>query len=1321
MGNASKRKSAEIDAVRLSLASAADVLAWSHGEVTSPATCTPRTGRPVRGGLFCESIFGPVRDWRCQCGRHAGVRARNTTCPDCGTTILHRRARRQRMGHIDLAAPVVHVWFRKARPSPLATLLGVAPGQVEKVVLGQADLVLWAGDAPVAVGQVISLERSRELQARFGAGFKAGTGAEAIRHLLGGIDLEATARRLRARLSTADPALVRRLVRRLRVVEALRRSGGIERLVLERIPVIPPTLRPMVRLASGKFATSELNDLYSRVIRRNSRLKRLLELDAPASILRQEKRLLQLAVDALFDNQRSPRRVLGALGRPARSLSDLLGGKHGRFRANLLGKRVDYSARAVIVVGPELQLHQVGLPRSIALTLYEPFLVRQLLRHGHARTVRKGQQVLHELAHPALLERTARLIVRELGHSLALEHAGRVFEADHLHVAELDRPRALRNARDIVKEFGSPAARRRRAHLFQEFGPGELVERATRVLREQGPAAARRWVLRMLRARQERVWALVEETTRHHPVLLNRAPTLHRMGIQAFEPVLIEGNAIRLHPLVCKAFNADFDGDQMAVHLPLSLEARVEASVLMMAPYNLFNPASGQLIVAPSQDIVMGCHYLTTALPRPGEVEVRPEPSPQASELAGGRSTVPPPAQFTPPATTGGEGAVFGSAAEVRLAHALGKVGTHARIRLRLEEGRRVVEEGREDEPATPGAGRRIDTTVGRALFDDLLPPQLPFHNLPLTARRLSRLLAECHGRLGPRATLELLEGIKRAGFAAATRSGLSFATDDLPRPADKGAILEATRKKVEGLRAAYRSGNLGSDEYALRLLDLWSQAHKRVTARLLPDLRQDTRNGRPYLNPLFVQVDSGARGNLDQLRQLAGMRGLMASVSGRVIERSITASLREGLPSWDYFLSAHGARKGLTDKGVRTAEAGYLTRKLIDAAQRVVVTAPSCFTPRGIAKRGRGAALAALIQGRVSREAIRNAGGDVIVHQNGLISPEQARQIGSLGLTEVWVRSPLTCEAAAGVCRLCYGLDLGTGRLVEEGTAVGVVAAQSIGEPGTQLTLHTFRLGGLAGKDIVNDLERVTRLLEASSPADRAVLAPRSGVLSVSGEGEATTAVIEGTGGDASVPLAGKALVVRAGERVEAGARLTAGEADPVELLGLAGVDAVQEHLLSEVRGVYRRHGLEIDDRHFEVILARLLGFVRVQDAGDTELLPGQVLERGAFQAVSRRAQMGGGRPATGQAHLLGLTRVAEGAGGFLAAASFQRAVAVLAEAALAGRVDTLAGLKENVMLGQLIPAGTGQRRLREAEVRERVGQPFKADGRGAASGSKA
>jgi DNA-directed RNA polymerase subunit beta' len=1015
-----------------------------------------------------------------------------------------------------------------------------------------------------------------------------------------------------------------------------------------------------------------------------------------------------------------------------KSLTDLLTGKHGRFRSSLLGKRVDYSARAVIVAGPELQVHQCGLPRAIALKLYEPFLIKRLMDLGYARTIKKGRDVLAEIDHPGWLGRMARDIVHELGHALAVQHAERVLgqTGAPVPVPGFDRDRARCNAEAILAEWGTPKMLKRSADVLQELGPVAVIQEAQATLKNEGPAAAHRWVRAVLQRHQDLVWTLLEEISRHHPVLLNRAPTLHRLGIQAFEPVLIEGKALRLHPLVCKGFNADFDGDQMAIHLPLSIEAQVEATVLMMSTNNLFSPANGQPVLGPSLDIVLGCAYLTVALPEdaPGSRVAEHELSRSVRRR---KPQTPPPAQFTPPVTTHGQGTTFASPAEVHLAHALGKVGTHARIRVRLPIARMVVGEVTTDEgttikewPRTPDG--LVQTTVGRVLFNGALPAGLPFYDLPLDGKRLGRVLADCHERLGPRTTLELADRLKQVGFEAATRSGLSFATDDLPLPRDKEAAIEAAEKAVERLQANYRNGNLSAEEYGARLLQLWADAQKQLTERLMPDLKHDRRNGRPYLNPIYLMAESGARGNRDQIRQLAAMRGLMASVSGRVIERAVVASLREGLPSWDYFLSAHGARKGMTDKGVRTAETGYLTRKLIDVTQHVVVTMHDCSTLLGIDKRAPAPGekglppLRALLRGRVSRQTLTDARGEVIVRENEVIGADGAARLEAMGVAAVEVRSPLTCRAPHGVCQRCYGLDLTTGREAEVGLAVGIVAAQSIGEPGTQLALRTFHIGGVAGQDIVNDLERVTRLLDASKPIDPAVLAPVSGRVRLARpgteEGPTRTLTIQplDSGGKPlgaetalGVPV-WKGLRVADGDRVDAGAPLTSGAIDLHELLAYAGPDAVQDHLLREVQGVYRYHALEIDDRHFEVVLAQMLRKVRVDSPGDTDLLPDQFVDRLAFQALVGDLARQGRRVPTCKPCLLGITKAAIQADSFIAAASFQETTRILAEAALAGRADPLTGLKESVILGLRIPAGTGLRTLQQACVREKNPRPL-------------
>jgi DNA-directed RNA polymerase subunit beta' len=1258
------------DVARLRLAGPEQILSWSS----------------VPGGLFCETIFGPLHEWRCRCSQLAGPSRRDQRCGKCGSPVLRRRGRRRQMGHIDLAAPVVHIWFLKARPAPLAILLDVKPGQLEQVLLGHAWIVSSSNLDALQAGRVVTQQRLDKLRSRKGSRIVAGTGCEAIEAALRTIDLDALSQQLREQqadlLRQGATAEKRRqaVLRRLRLVEALRASGvRPEWMILRRLPVVGPALRPIVRLDSGKHASSELNDLYLQVIRRNNLLRELQAEAAPAGILRDAHLRLQQAVDSLLDNRRSQRPFLGPRRQPIRSLSDVLSGKQGRFRGNLLGKRVDYSARSVIIVGPDLGLHQVGLPRVIALRLFEPALLGHLRRAGWISTLKRGRQLLQELAYPELLVDTARVIVRELARQQELQHARLL--AEEKDEADPQRAALRAEAKQLVKENDTAEMRSRGRAILDDLPTPESVESVRDCLRRQGRKAAREMVHRLLEGRQARLWELVRQIIAGHPVLLNRAPTLHRMGIQAFEPVLVEGKAIRLHPLVCKAFNADFDGDQMAVHLPLSEQAITEALAMLTPANNLFNPANGSPIVTPSQDIVLGCYYLTALL---GEAGASGEPVPAAPGL-------PAPVDFTPPTTDHGGGRAFSSSDEVRLAHELGKVGTHARIRFRLPPGR-MVDAGDEQTGPVKPARRLIDTSVGRVLFNDLLPEGMPFYNLTLTGKWLSRILAVCHRKLGSRATVELIDRLKRAGFQAATRSGVSFATDDVPRPRDKPAVLEEARNKASGLRGAFESGNLDETQYAAEVLELWAVAHKQATARLLPDLASDTRGGKPYLNPLFVMADSGARGSIDQIRQLAGLRGLMASVSGRVIEQPITASLREGLSSSDYFVSAYGGRKGLTDKGVRTAEAGYLMRKLVDAAQMVIVTEADCGTVRGVVKRAPGA-LGARVRGRVSLEEVRDESGQVVVEENELISPGQARRLSEMQVETLRVRSPLTCQAPRGVCQRCYGIDLSSGRLAAIGAAVGVVAAQSIGEPGTQLTLHTFRLGGVAGKDIVNDLEKVTRLLEVSRPAQPALLSPRSGVIRlVTYEPGEEVPTCWGRWLDENGRLSGRALLVVDGQAVAAGSPLTEGDVDLPRLLALAGPEVVGDFILERVRQIYRQHGLEIDDRHFEVILARMLSSVTILDGGDTGLLPGQVIEHAVLQSINR--QLGPNqRRATARPCLRGVSAAAGRATGFLAAASFQHAVKVLTEAALEGRIDRLAGLKENVILGRLIPAGTGLR----------------------------
>ena len=924
-------------AVKISLAKPNDIRSWSYGEVKKPETINYRTYRPERDGLFCEKIFGPEKDWECACGKYRGMKYKGMTCDRCGVKITHSRVRRKRMGHIDLAAPVVHIWFFKAASSRLAALLAMKATSLEKVIYFQDYVVVDSGDTPLEVGKLLTEEEYRNAREEYPVGsFSADMGAEAIRKLLQNLDLVRLSEGLRLELAeTKSKQKKKDIINRLKLVEALRDSDNKpEWMVLDAIPVIPPDLRPLVLLESGTFATSDLNDLYRRIINRNNRLKKLVDLNAPEVIIRNEKRMLQQSVDALFDNGRCKRPVLGSSNRALKSLTDMIKGKQGRFRENLLGKRVDYSARSVIVVGPNLRLHQCGLPKKIALELFQPFIIRRLKELGHADTIKSAKK--------------------------------------------------------------------------------------------------------MLERKDEEVWDILEEVIQNHPVLLNRAPTLHRMGIQAFEPILVEGNAIKLHPLVCRGFNADFDGDQMAVHLPLSLEAQVEAHTLMLSTNNIFSPANGQPIISPSQDVVMGCYYIT--LSQPGMK---------------------------------GEGMIFSSCEEVLLAFASSdKVGErivdlHAQIKVRMSKGRWLKTDPKVRE------GVLFETTPGRIMFNDILPEGMPFYNEPLKSGGLATVISDCHEYKGRRETIDLLDKLMELGFKESTHSGLSFATDDLITPTAKQKIIEAAEKKVAQKQDQYMNGIITEVERYNQVLDAWTHAREEITKQMMVELENDTRQSW-YVNPIFLMANSGARGGVEQIRQLAGMRGLMAKPSGKIIETPIKANFREGLSVLEYFSSTHGARKGLADTALKTADSGYLTRKLADVAQNVVVTKDDCGTTQGITKaviyRGEKVevSLADLIKGRISRVNIVNPITDeVIVRENELITGEIARKIEDLGLEKIQIRSPMTCEAELGVCRKCYGMDLSTSREVEEGLAVGIIAAQSIGEPGTQLTMRTFHIGGVAARDV--------------------------------------------------------------------------------------------------------------------------------------------------------------------------------------------------------------------------------------------------------------
>src|ERR1700677_3467472 len=919
--------------VRIQLASPNDIRSWSFGEVKKPETINYRTYRAEKDGLFCERIFGPERDWECSCGKYKGTKYKGIICGRCGGKVTHSRVRRKRMGHINLAAPIVHIWFFKALPSRLGALLDMKTSDIEKIVYFQDYVVTDPGKTPLKKKQLLTEDEYRAAYEKYQDEFEAEMGAEAIKKLLGLLDLNVEADKIRRDIEkTNSKQKIKDLTKRLKMVEAIRGSQNkSEWMVMDVIPVIPPDLRPLVLLESGNFATSDLNDLYRRIINRNNRLKKLVDLNAPEVIIRNEKRMLQQAVDALFDNGRCRRPVLGSSNRPLKSLTDMIKGKQGRFRENLLGKRVDYSARSVIVVGPELKLHQCGLPKKIALELFQPFVIRRLKDLNHADTIKSAK--------------------------------------------------------------------------------------------------------RMLERRDEEVWDILDEVITNHPVLLNRAPTLHRMGIQAFEPVLIEGNAIKIHPLVCKGFNADFDGDQMAVHLPLSIEAQVEATTLMMSTNNIFSPANGQPIISASQDIVMGCAYLT--LKRPDRL---------------------------------GEGMIFTSPAEVFMALAQGKVIRHAIIKVRLAKDKTVKGEGAEDYKPS----KLISTTVGRVMFNDVLQPQMAFYNITMKGRDLANVISDCYQLLGRKATIELLDNMKELGFHQAPESGMSFAASDLKTPPNKDKCMGEAEGAVLKQQKLFERGIITNQERYNQVLDTWTHARALITQSMMHELEHDYRDNGHYVNPLFLMANSGARGGVEQMRQLAGMRGLMAKPSGEIIETPIKANFREGLTVLEYFSSTHGARKGLADTALKTADSGYLTRKLADICQNMVITTHDCGTTQGITRgvvyRGEKVevSLADAIRGRVSRTNIVNPITDeVIVREDDLVTIDIARKIEDLGLEKIQVRSPMTCEATLGICRLCYGMDLSTGNLVEEGLAAGIIAAQSIGEPGTQLTMRTFHIGGAASIDV--------------------------------------------------------------------------------------------------------------------------------------------------------------------------------------------------------------------------------------------------------------
>jgi DNA-directed RNA polymerase subunit beta' len=1386
--------------VKISLAGPNDIRSWSFGEVRKPETINYRTYRPEKDGLFCERIFGPERDWECACGKYKGTKFKGIICDRCGVKVTHSRVRRKRMGHINLAAPVVHIWFFKAIPNRLGNLLAMKTADLEKIIYFQEYVVTDPGQTPLKVGQLFTEEDFRDATNKYGKAFKAAMGAEAIRALLENLDLEEVSSQLtQAIIKTNSKQKIKDLTKRLKIVNQVKNSKNKPHwMVMEVIPVIPPDLRPLVLLERDNFATSDLNDLYRRIINRNNRLKKLMDLNAPEVIIRNEKRMLQQAVDSLMDNGRCRRSVLGSNNRPLKSLTDMIKGKQGRFRENLLGKRVDYSARSVIVVGPDLKLYQCGLPKKIALELYQPFIIRKLKQHGLADTIKSAK--------------------------------------------------------------------------------------------------------RMIERRDDQVWDILEEVIHQHPVLLNRAPTLHRMGVQAFEPVLVEGNAIMLHPLACRGFNADFDGDQMAVHLPLSVEAQAETYILMMTTSNIFSPANGSPMVGPSQDMVMGNYYLTY-------LETRNEP--KTEELR-----------------------VFRDTHEAIMAYDTGKIDLHTKIRVRIDTNRVINDSGHVQN------AKIIETTVGRCIFNDILPEQMPFYNVTMSQKMLSRVISNCFEITGSAQTIDLLDRIKDLGFKHATLAGLSFGITDLKIPERKSEIIEETEKRVNKIHKNYNDGVLTEGERYNQVIDAWTNARVEVTNEMMLGFKRDVKkDGTPYLNPIYLMSDSGARGSVDQIQQLAGMRALMAKPSGEIIETPIKSNFREGLTVLEYFSSTHGARKGLADTALKTANSGYLTRKLIDVAQNVIVIERDCQTLQGITKgtvsRGEqvNIPLSQLIIGRTARDNIRNPITDeMIVRENEVITPEAAAKIEALGLDTIRVRSALTCDSPFGVCAKCYGWDMSTGQLVEQGSSVGIVAAQSIGEPGTQLTLRTFHTGGVAerailereqrathsgkvqyrdinaveieqeegntvtvalkrngeiaifdakdreldrfkvpygavvlvndgrkvkvgaslfrwdphrtpilaevaglirfvdiivgetigieeerkgqagkpvviehkgdkhpqiiienkdGKildvhylpagarievvegqqvqagqllahqpratggtqDITGGLPRVTEVFEARKPKDPAAMAEISGRVELRSDkrkGKMTIIIRSESGMEKEhhVPR-DRHLNVHTGDFAEAGDALTDGPLVPHDILRIKGEEALQRYLTTEIQNVYRSQNVNINDKHIEIICSQMMRKVEIESVGDSQFLPGEVVDKFVFKkeneklmqsikitdagdakdvkvdqivdkkelaAINEKIESIGGKgaaghkakPATANTLLLGITKASLWSESFIAAASFQETTKVLTEASLAGKTDELHGLKENVILGHLIPAGTAFKPHLDIKVKHLVEAPL-------------
>lgn len=1175
--------------MKIGLASPDKIRSWSFGEVKKPETINYRTLKPEKDGLFCERIFGPTKDWECHCGKYKRVRYKGVVCDRCGVEVTRAKVRRERMGHIELAAPVSHIWYFKGIPSRMGLVLDMSPRALEEIIYFASYVVTETGDTPLEKKQLLSEKEFRAYREKYGNTFQASMGAEAIKKLLSDIELVKEVNFIKEELKTAQGQRRTRSIKRLEVLEAFRNSGNEPSwMILDVLPVIPPELRPMVQLDGGRFATSDLNDLYRRVINRNNRLKRLLDLGAPSIIVQNEKRMLQEAVDALIDNGRRGRPVTGPGNRPLKSLSHMLKGKQGRFRQNLLGKRVDYSGRSVIVVGPNLKMYQCGLPKEMALELFKPFVMKELVEKGLAHNIKSAKR---------------------------------------------------------------------------------KIERV-----------------------QPEVWDVLESVIKEHPVLLNRAPTLHRLGIQAFEPTLVEGRAIRLHPLVCTAYNADFDGDQMAVHVPLSAEAQAEARILMLAAQNILNPKDGKPVVTPSQDMVLGNYYLT--LERKGAI---------------------------------GEGMIFKDTNEAVIAYQSGYVHLHTRVAVHAGS---LDNETFTDEQNN----QLLITTVGKLIFNEILPKTFPFINEPtkrnleektpekyfvskgadvreaienqevidpFKKKILGNVIAEVFKRFKITETSKMLDRMKNLGFKYSTKAGITVGVSDIVVLAEKETILTEAQAKVDNVLKQFRRGLITDEERYDRVISIWSAAKDVIQGKLMDTLDRT--------NPIFMMSDSGARGNASNFTQLAGMRGLMANPAGRIIELPIKSSFREGLTVLEYFISTHGARKGLADTALKTADSGYLTRRLVDVAQDVIVRDDDCGTDRGLHIRALKDGTEVIeplderLIGRYARKAIKHPEtNEVIVKENDLITEDLATTIVDAGIEDVWIRSAFTCNTRHGVCKKCYGRNLATGSEVEVGEAVGIIAAQSIGEPGTQLTMRTFHTGGVAGDDITQGLPRIQELFEARNPKGQAVISEIDGVVSAINEirDKQQEIVIQGQVESRSftAPYSAR-LKVTEGQEIARGQELTEGSIDPKELLKVKDMTSVQEYLLREVQKVYRMQGVEIGDKHVEVMVRQMLRKVRVMDAGDTEVLPGSLLDVHQFTDANAKVLLAGGNPATGRPVLLGITKASLETDSFLSAASFQETTRVLTDAAIKGKRDELLGLKENVIIGKLVPAGTGMNRYRRAE----------------------